>query len=282
MLPWVYGFSWQAGNVIFLTIFYSVVAVIFGTFAVAVVRALRDVKLGHIEAIRWHVDFNDLPDMAKICRDGFTSGTEAHVCRNGFDCRTCEWRENACPAGNDSSPNRADANHDPIKAKLFGFDMPSDRLYHRGHTWVKREADGMLKIGIDDFGRRMLGASYSPELPKIGAVLSVNGTGWHFVNGGSRVRILSPVDGKVTAVVGTNDGFYLQVDPGDDCDLRHLLKGSEIRPWIMRELERLEMILSTENTGISLADGGEITDNPRSDYPDADWESVTSGIFLEA
>ena len=42
MLPWVYGFTRQTGNVIFLSLFYSVVAVIFGSFGVVTIRAFRD------------------------------------------------------------------------------------------------------------------------------------------------------------------------------------------------------------------------------------------------
>ena len=33
----------------------------------------------------------------------------------------------------------------------LGLDYPGDRLYHRGHTWVKLEEDGMVSIGLDAF-----------------------------------------------------------------------------------------------------------------------------------
>jgi hypothetical protein len=39
----------------------------------------------------------------------------------------------------------------------------------------------------------------------------------------------------------------------DRIDLRHLLGGHEIRPWVMREMERLQLALSAEGAAPTLA-----------------------------
>lgn len=258
MLPWVYGFTWQTGNVIFLTVFYAVVALILTTFGVAAVRAYRDLKSNHMDKIRWHIDFNDLPDFAKTCRHVFTGELNNRVCANGFDCRTCGLHANLAkvPRPDEPSDSPKAGNFRNGATSVFGLDMPTDRLYHRGHTWVRKESDGTLTIGLDDFGERLIGKTAYPELPEIGTMLAVNETGWHFTKDNSSIRILSPVQGEVIAVGDKTDEYYLKVRASSDCDLRNLLKGSEVRPWIMRERGRLEIALSAGKLGISLADGG--------------------------
>lgn len=279
MLPWVYGFSWQAGNLIFLTIFYSVVAVIFTALAVAAMRAFRDVRSGRMDEIRWHVDFNDLPDFARLCRETLTSGVDTHICRNHFDCTSCERYRASSLAGRMEAGSVEDMQDN---AGTFGLDMPSDRLYHRGHTWVRKENDGTLTVGLDDLGKRIAGRSCITESPQPGTRLTMNGTGWYLRKGRNRTRVLSPVNGTVIAVGNENDDFVLKVDPGVDCDLRHLLKRNEVHPWMMREVERLQASLATERLGMSLADGGELVADLRSYCPDADWDRVESEIFLES
>lgn len=276
MFPWVYGFTWEAGNLIFLTIFYSVAAVIFATFALAAIRAVRDLKSHHIDKIRWHVDFDDLPYYAKVCRHVITGELKSRTCSNGFDCRVCELHLELA-AAKTSIDNVAPID---VNEPIFGLNMPMNRMYYRGHTWVQKEDDGTLTVGLDDFGQRILGKPEDVELPKVGTRLEVNGTGWYFKKADAKVRVLSPVDGEVIATGNGDAGFYLKVKPESEVDLRHLLKGTEIRPWLMREIERLQFMLATEKVGVSLADGGEIVNDLPGNYPDADWDSVLGEMFL--
>ncbi len=64
-------------------------------------------------------------------------------------------------------------------------------------------------------------------------------------------------------------------------DTRHLLRGAEVRPWMMREMERLHASLSTEGLGVALADGGVPVDDFSKAYPEADWDGVLGEMFLE-
>lgn len=279
MLPWVFGFTWQAGNLIFLGIFYSVVVVIITSFIVAASRSTNNLKPARVGEILWHDSFADLPSSSKVCRHVITGELQNRICPNGFDCRICDLHpklvlESAITSARVPDIKKADNS-------IFGLNMPADRLYHRGHAWAKREHDGTLTVGLDDFAARVIGKPEKVELPKIGAEVEVNGTGWTFQKDGARIRVLSPVDGKVIAVGSGDDGFYLRVKPGNGIDLRHLLKGTEIRPWIMREMERLEEMLSSEKVGLSLADGGELVNDLPKNYPAVNWDSTLGEMFLE-
>ncbi|MGO9482042.1 MAG: glycine cleavage system protein H [Candidatus Kryptoniota bacterium] len=289
MFPWVFGFTWQAGHLIFLGIFYSVAAVIFTTFIAAAKRSVRTIKSGGVDEISWHDDFAELPASTKVCRHTISGELQSRICPNGFDCRICQLHPELVLAKAASKhltkAQKSSRGHDDA---IFGLNMPTDRLYHRGHTWVKKGNDGTLTVGLDDFGRKIIGNPDAVDLPEIGTELEVNGTGWLFEKDGTMIRVLSPVEGKVIEIgngesESSRDGkdFYLRVEPKNGIDLRHLLKGEEIRPWITREMERLESMLSSENVGLSLADGGELVSDLPKSYPEVDWDNVLGEVFLE-
>jgi hypothetical protein len=276
---------------IFLGIFYSVVVVIFTTFIVATRRSSKNLKADHADEIAWHDDFVELPGSSKVCRHVISGELEHRVCPNGFDCRICELHPKLV-LESAINPARVQIQKGPtvstdfgnprrVENSIFGLDMPTDRMYHRGHAWVKKEHDGTLTVGLDDFAKRIIGKPATVVLPKIGSELEVNGTGLLFEKDGAKIRVLSPAEGKVVATSNGDKDFYIRVKPRNGIDLRHLLKGDEIRPWIMREVERLEEMLSSEKVGVSLADGGELVNDLPKNYPEVDWDNVLGEVFLE-
>jgi len=166
---------------------------------------------------------------------------------------------------------------------MFGFVMPLDRYYHRGHTWVKYEGDGVYAIGMDDFGSRMIGAPDAVELPGVGTPLTANGNGWLLKKGRASLRILSPIDGVVIGTGKAADAWVLKVRGGEPArETRHLLRGEEVRPWVMRELERLQLAVAPAGIGMSLADGGELVPDMWKEAPQVDWDGVWGEMFLQA
>jgi len=139
---------------------------------------------------------------------------------------------------------------------ILGAQLPQDRLYHRGHTWVRREEDGTYTIGLDDFIHRLIGNPDRIDLPAPGAHLHANGTGWIMKKKRSRLRVLAPIDCVVIAQGSIEKGWLLKVRT-DEAPLRlgHLLRGEEIAPWIMHEAERLEKMFEMAHVGCTLADG---------------------------
>jgi glycine cleavage system H lipoate-binding protein len=273
MFPGVNGFEWTAGHLIFLGAFFTIVLILLSTAAIALSRSARDLRAMRVEAIRWHSDFHELGARERHCRHEFTGTFKQRVCDNGFDCRECPMHAKLVASG--AAP-AADHNQD-----VFGLNMPLDRFYHRGHAWAKPEPDGTVTVGLDDLATRAFGAPDKVVLPAAGARLDVNGTAWHMFRGASDVRVLSPVEGEVIETGDPACGWYLKVRPSSGgFDARHLLTGCEVRPWIMRELERLQMALSPATVGPSLADGGiPVEDMPRS-FPAADWDNVWGRMFL--
>ncbi len=280
MFPFVYGFTWDAGNIIFLGLFFSVVAIIVSTVMVAALRARRDFALRKQESIRWESDFHDLPSSARKCRHEFTGEFKHRTCDNAFECGECATHAKLVEHALQNAG--AEEQKENVQQRIYGYEMPQDRMYHRGHTWVRPETDGTVTVGIDDFGSRLLGLPEGIELPPVGSRIHVNGTAWHVKKKDTDVRILAPVDGEVVETGRPDKDWYLRVKPiGGKIETEHLLKGNEIRPWLMREVERLQLSLAVESVGATLADGGEPVKDFSKSYPGADWDSVLGEMFLE-
>jgi glycine cleavage system H lipoate-binding protein len=276
MLPWNYGFEWNAAHIIFLGAFYTVLVVVATTVVSALIRARRDLGAKETEAIRWHSDFEELPVSDRVCRHVLTGEFRERTCPNAFDCRHCEthgkWIE-----------HHPMAQHPEFEEDVLGMAFPLDRFYHRGHTWARPEEDGTVTVGIDELGERLLGVPDAVELPAPGARIQTNGTAFRVHKRDADVRILSPVDGEVIETGGPGRGWYLRVKPDATGEpaFRHLLRGAEVKAWLNREMERLQLALVSEGAAPTLADGGVPVDDIAASYPEADWDAVCGEMFLE-
>jgi hypothetical protein len=280
MFPWVFGFEWNAANVIFLGIFFGIVTVILSTVAVALFRSRRTLQARQTHEIRWETDFEELPALARACRHELDGHFQHRTCEHGFQCGECETHRRIL-AGDAGTPVAA-RGWEAEGARGGGFGARPERLYHRGHTWVQPEADGTVTIGLDDFGTRLLGPDAEARLPRLGKRLHVNGRAWRFRKGGASVRVLSPIDGEVVAVGGRAEGWYLKVRPARGPEsLRPLLRGSEVRPWLAREMERLQHLLGAQGVGVRLTDGGELVDDVTKYCRHAHWDVVCGEMLLE-
>lgn len=276
MFPWSPEFTWDAYHVAFFGALYSVIATVAGTLALAAWRARRDAQGGRAPSIAWHGDFAEMPASARPCRHQLTGEAPGRACSNGFDCRHCgEHARLEALRQEVGRPASADA------AVHYGFDLPLDRLYHRGHTWVRPETDGSLTVGLDDLARRLLGTPEKMELPRAGDELEVNGPAGRVTTRGKEVRVLSPVAGTVVEVRGEGPSATLRVDPGGSPDLRHLLSGREARAWALRELERLQRAAGSESLGAALADGGELVEDVGAALPSDRYDALLGEMLLE-
>lgn len=259
-------------HVIFLGLFYTVLAVVSITVALSLFRSVRHFRARRAETICWQATFPDLPVSERVCRHEFTGEFQHRTCDKAFDCRACQTHA-ALVAKN--PPAAGEPN-------VMGLDFPLDRFYHRGHAWAHAEPDGTVTVGLDALGSRLVAQPDATELPAIGTHIQANGAAWYVRKRGAHVRILSPLDGEVVATGGAQHGWYLKVKPdGGQLDARHLLRGAEIRPWILREMERLQASLAPATQTPTMADGGVPMDDIAAGYPDADWDTICGEIFLQ-
>jgi hypothetical protein len=167
MFPWSPEFAWDAYHVFFFGALYGVLATVALALALAGWRARADARQGRAAAIAWHVDFEELPASSRACRHQLTGEAPGRTCDNGFECRRCAEHARLEALRRQAAPARG--------PERLAFDLPLDRLYHRGHTWVRPEPDGTLGVGLDDVARRLVGTPERIEPPAVGSRLEANG-----------------------------------------------------------------------------------------------------------
>jgi glycine cleavage system H lipoate-binding protein len=173
------------------------------------------------------------------------------------------------------------------------FRMADNYYYHQGHSWVRRENDNTVLIGIDDFAQKLLGKPSNLNLPSVGSKLQQGETGLQLNVDGKSVDFLSPVDGEVVAV---NDmaikspgiinqdpyksGWLLKIKSDKlNTNLKNLLSGEVARAWIQDTVNKLSMRISN-NYGVVLQDGGTITNGFVKELAPDNWQEVVKEYFL--
>ena len=252
-------------------------AVIAASIALSLFRAARDFRARRAEAICWQATFPDLPARERVCRHEFTGEFPAPHLRPRL----------RLPRMPDA--RRARRRGIPAAAATEATDVSRPRL-PRSTASIIAATPGPIPSrtatspwGWTRSGARLVADPEAVELPAVGSHIQTNGAAWHVRKRGANVRILSPLDGEVVATGGPRDpAGILKVKPdGGRFDARHLLRGAEIRPWITREMERLQAALTPATPAPTMADGGVPVDDIAAGYPDADWDTVCAEIFLQ-
>ncbi len=273
MFPGVDGFHWTVGHVIFLSLFFVVAFTILATVVRAAWHTADHLRSHRAVDLCWKADFGELPVGDRRCRHELAGRVISKTCDHHFDCRTCENfpRFAVLPATG--------------YTRDLGLDYPSDRLYHRGHTWVKPEQDGTVAVGIDALADHLIGKADSVEWPRVGDELEVNQTAWRILKNGHEIRVRAPLEGTVLSVSGGEGEWSFKMHPRlslkNPQSLRHLLRGPEVHGWIVRELERLQLQLRPAGTQPSLADGGVLVHGLMDAVPSSNWDTVIADTFLE-
>jgi glycine cleavage system H lipoate-binding protein len=280
MFPWVYEFRWDAFHITFLVVFFTIAVVVGLTFVRAVLRTSRRLRSQGHGRVSWHAAFEEMPEGARVCRHQLNGEVRHRTCDNEFSCTTCPEHQRFLATGVSPSASRALSFAQPIS--VSGLSFPTDRYYHRGHTWARLEADGTFTVGVDELARRMLGPVTGVELPEAGARVTAYAPAIRVQTPHGSAAFRSPMDGEVVKVRKEGSDWFLRVKMDPASSIAHLLRGSEVRPWLTRELERLQLALSDQKVGFSLADGGVPVESMPDAAPKHDWEAVWEEMFLDA
>ncbi|HEX4786774.1 MAG TPA: hypothetical protein VH350_20710 [Candidatus Sulfotelmatobacter sp.] len=273
MFPGIDGFHFTFGHILFLTLFFVVVFTIFLTVVLAVRRTVTDLRTPNATDFCWHECFSEMPVSQRRCRHELAGRVISRTCYNAYDCRHCDQyaRFAVLPASGNVS--------------ALGLDYSEDRYYHRGHTWVQPAEDGTVNVGLDELAQRLVGEPDSVRMPEAGEEIELNQVVWRMRKDGKEIQVRAPIEGTIVAVGGPHQRWYLKIRPrldlGDPATLRNLLRGPEVRGWLARELERLQLQLQPPGSPPALADGGVLLPDLIHIIPDADWDAVLADTFLE-
>jgi glycine cleavage system H protein len=174
-----------------------------------------------------------------------------------------------------------------------GFGVQKEMAYHPGHTWAAPEGPERVRVGVDDFARRLVGDIRDVELPSVGDRVVQGQKGWTLLGNGHRAPLLSPVTGRVVDVnplvedrpeVVRSDPYgkgWLMVVRTNSLrvNLNNLLMGDLVRRWMEDTCARLRS-WSTGGLSLSFADGGTAVEDLSAGLADAEWGDLVREFLL--
>jgi len=150
-----------------------------------------------------------------------------------------------------------------------GFDVPKGYCFHPGHTWVLDEGRQNARIGLDAFATNLLGKIDRIEVVGLNRWVRQGQKLMTVSHGDMTAELVSPVEGIVTSVnpqilknpdllLGDpyQEGWICVVKSPDlGTNVRNLVQGTMVAPWMQHTLGRLTNLTSQYITATA-ADGG--------------------------
>lgn len=174
--------------------------------------------------------------------------------------------------------------------EIRGFQIKRGLYYTPSHLWLRPELNG-IRIGLDDFARKLLGSFTGIELPLRGALLKKGEEAFTLICGGKSVSLLAPFDGRVIDIHESlindleplntdpyNEGWLMVIHSLTEQPIKGALFGEEARKWLEEDIERLHRVLGTE-VGIGLTDGGTLIHNLHSRLNENQWNHIINLFF---
>ncbi len=148
--------------------------------------------------------------------------------------------------------------------------LPGGMFVHPTHTWVTLEPGGLVRIGLDEIARRLIGPVNGVRFAENGWRVQKGETLFWIKVGDDEVAIPSPVGGTIKesraahAMASGNDpdAWLVAVEPDKlAADLRPMRLAEEAASWLIAEMRRLRLALEELHFAANgtLLDGGEPT-----------------------
>ncbi len=236
----------------------------------------------------WQDAMRKRPGLERVCRHSLTNRIEKRACAYDYECSTCDFDqffEDVWTAKTKSIPYEMQ--------HVKGFDVPMGYYFHNGHTWIRIESGGYIRIGLDDFALKLLGKADSFDLPNMGKELDADKVGWGLTRKENLAEVLSPIDGVIMEVNSNlrenpeqanhepyGGGWLFMVrTPDIKIAAKKLMDDTASLSWMSNEVGKLEKMIE-EAAGPLAADGGYLTDDIYGSLPDLGWGNITK-TFLK-
>ena len=177
-------------------------------------------------------------------------------------------------------------NHPAFEPSFSQFDLstfdknsstiPSNIFFSKGHTWLKKNKDGLIEIGIDEFGMMALGTLSILNCAVTGKELKRGDVLFECAYGNKNVKFLSPVNGVIQAVnsniIGKNISnpyktWGVQLLSKDFSENQEkFYSGQDAANWMKKEYVKLKSFINTHSPKVNLAgetmyDGGTLSND---------------------
>ncbi|MGB9736594.1 MAG: glycine cleavage system protein H [bacterium] len=149
----------------------------------------------------------------------------------------------------------------PAKLNFADFKVPKNTFFYPGHTWVKILENGEVRVGIDDFVRKVVGEIEEIEVPEEGRLLKQGEKAFTIKVGNKAISFRAPVDGKITRIntfILTNpkevtksvynSGWIMSIKPTNlATNLKVMKIAEDAVEWLKAEIRRFREFAFGEN-----------------------------------
>jgi len=177
---------------------------------------------------------------------------------------------------------------------------PAGLYFDKTHTWAIMEANGLVRIGVDDFLQHLTGTITRIKMKEPGERVRKGEKIMTLVKDGKQLEIYAPVTGTIqeynqslltdstllnTAPYG--EGWVYAIEPANWLkEIRFMFMGDKYREWLTNEFARLRDFFAVSVQSNSLAyehvilqDGGEIHDQVLADLGPEVWEDFQTNFL---
>jgi glycine cleavage system H lipoate-binding protein len=237
----------------------------------------------------WMDRLRKMPVAGRPCIHAMKGRIEFKNCPKSYHCHDCEFDLYF---------------HDQFKVhtvmqpvdfdNIHGVRLPTGYYLHPGHTWIKIEEKGIVRVGIDDFAARLFGRFDRLKAPLMGQELF---QGKPMVSAGrdnNTIDFVSPVSGVLMEVNSAllkkpslihsspyTDGWIFMVFcPNLKQELKHLMFMSSSNTFIDKEINRLYDLIE-EQTQLKAADGGQLVDDIYGNLPGVAWQHLADRFISQ-
>ena len=230
-----------------------------------------------------------LPSDEQRCRHALTGrAPKSKMCARNFECGECPYDQ--------MLDDLIQIDHTlfvpPQYLNAHGFMVPRDYYIHKGHGWARVEYGGRVRVGLDDFGNRLVGKVDKFRLPSLGTRLKAGEESFILDREGNEAGVKTPLTGVVTAVNQklmdypgcTNAdpysaGWVVLIDPMElKSDLKDLAFGVESVKFIEAEAERLLSMIA-DDPKAAAATGGEPISDVYGAFKEKGWDNLVKSFI---
>lgn len=178
------------------------------------------------------------------------------------------------------------------------FSIPGGVFISKNHTWVSLTQEGIAKIGIDDFAKKLIGRVSSVELPNLGMTVKAGQPLFTVKQGSRSVVFNSPVSGKVSQIntILKENTNTLDITPYErnwvcafdtdniDNEIRGMNIGKSAVAFFQNDIEKLKILmkdlLQTEKREGEYIEDDQIYIGQFERLSDVNWQKVVAEFFV--
>jgi glycine cleavage system H lipoate-binding protein len=212
------------------------------------------------------------------------------LCDRNYDCEHCPFDE--ALHGQPSERRFAES------VRVRGCEVAPGLFYDPSHVWLRIEENGVVRIGIDDFGQRLLGPAYSIVFPSEATEIKRGDSPCSLAVKSGLATLFAPVSGTIRQTNSSlalrpslvnkdpyGSGWMILVEPTDlEESLKRLFYGKKVTTWMAEEVDKLNLLIGNvmndeHRMTVTMQDGGLLVDEFLGDFAIEETRRVISSFF---